>query len=234
MARRTATRVTIGLAVLALGACETILPSTGGMVGAPHANFAMGSTLNSSLKPADRLSLADAFVGAMETADERATANWSTDRAEGAVEARSAHLRNLLSDPNARVPAPAGLDVSKTLETELGEYVTRDDVVARLAPSGDAPQSGWLPAGTSVTALGQSSDWVLVAHNGRAVGYIPSDKTGPAPGRDLVLAGGPKRKPEMCRAFTQRVTVKGRTDVWVGAACARNGDWYLEDLPAGI
>ena len=197
-------------------------------------NFAVGSTLSASLSQNERQALARAFLEALSAPAPRAAVSWETGRASGAVMAGETLLRKIYADPEKTAPAPAGLEIGAAFETELGEYVARDEVPLRLAPEAIAPETGRLRGGDVFVAAGRivNGDWLLVERDGRILGYAPTSLARPRPGRPAVLAGGPRRTVELCRRFTQQITLQGREDRYDGLACREGaGQWRIQYAP---
>jgi len=216
-----------GLCAGLLAACSS-WPS-GGFGSSASVNYASGSSLGAQLAPRDREALAAAFLPAMETGAQGTPHPWSGGRARGVVIPGESMLANLKSNPNIRMPARAGLDLTHRLETELGLYVTIRNANVRTGPSTERRIAEQLSAGAGVDVVGKitGQPWMLVAVDGRIRGYVHASLLVKAPGTELELAGGPRRKPVLCRAFTQRISAYGQSDEWQGAACAYGQGWRL-------
>lgn len=229
MLSRRLTMVLLGAA--ALSACAG-LPFSDERNGAAG-DYAAGSALAGRLSGDDRRALADAFEEAMETG--RAT-RWRGGAAVGTVAPGDYALGNLLPGPTARLGlARVDLDLSAPMETELGLHALRANSNVRTGPGTDYAVIETLPAGTGVDGVGRpaGSDWMLVAIDGVARGYIFDDLLVKAPGTELELAGGPQREARLCRDFTQRVSLYSESDEWSGAACRENGVWRVQEEPPG-
>ncbi|MEM8986583.1 MAG: SH3 domain-containing protein [Pseudomonadota bacterium] len=193
-------------------------------------NYAAGSLVAPMLTNSDRAALATAFSLALSDVAESARRSWTGPRASGEVVAERFLVRNIFNDPLRATPGVSGLDLSHALETDLGAYVLKTDANIRLAPSTDGKKTMTLPSGARFTALGRvaQDEWLLVGRDGVAIGYVYEPLAGPAPGRDLVLAGGPTRTPALCREYTQTAVIGADQDLWRGAACrAGDGRWRL-------
>ena len=213
------------LAAAALSACAN-LPGTGA-IGAGAPDYAIGSSSAAQLSGADRAALAEAFVAAMDTGQTR---QWRGNRAVGVVMPRGYALANLSLDPDARIAASRGdIDLAHTVETDLGLYVLTRNSNIRTGPGTDNEVIEVLPSGAGVEVVGRVVDrnWMLIAADGVVRGYVFQDLLIKAPGTELELAGGPERRPVLCRNFTQRVNVYSVREEWRGAACRDATGWRL-------
>lgn len=219
----------IAAAALFLSACAGF-PSIGGFGGPERVNFASGSPLGAELPRRDVDILYETFVSAIETGATDTPAPWSGRAARGAVIPGGLYIAGLLPDPHELIATPPGLDIDHVFETELGLYVLTRNSNIRLGPGTDRKILEVLPSGSGVDVVGRVVDrpWMLIATDGTARGYVAQKLVVPAPGSDLVLAGGPQRRPAPCRKFTQRLQVAGRYDEWTGVACNRGDGWRLE------
>ncbi|PQA85805.1 SH3 domain-containing protein [Hyphococcus luteus] len=217
------------MAALALGACSSlsdISPFESGGV-----NYAGGSPAGDRLNGGDRDALAAAFTRAMETGSAQ---SWRGDRAVGEVTPQGYAIANLKPDPRARIAAARGdFDLAHVMETELGLYVLTRNSNIRTGPGTDNKAVEVLPSGTGVDVVGRVRDrnWMLVAVDGAVRGYVFGDLLIEAPGAELELAGGPMRRPLLCRNFTQRVNVYSERYEWEGAACNDGTGWRLAQDP---
>lgn len=213
-----------GVGALALTGCETF-SSVGG--GGGGDNFAAGSALEYRLSAGDRDALGHAFVRAMETGTAQ---NWRGRRADGVVNPGTYSVANLQENPRARIPAArADFDLSHRVETELGLYVTTRNANVRIGPGTNYTVAEMLPSGAGADVVGRVVDksWMLVAVDGVVRGYVFQDLLIKAPGTELELAGGPQRRPLLCREFAQRVEIEGVNDAWAGAACNDGAGWRV-------
>ncbi|MFQ5563729.1 MAG: SH3 domain-containing protein [Parvularculaceae bacterium] len=215
-------------AALILSACAGL--PTGGGFGPEQVNFAAGSTLGGELPGRDVEVLHDVFLTAIETGAPDEPASWSGRAARGAVIPGGYLLAGLRPDPADLLAAPPGLEITHVLETELGLYVLTRNSNVRRGPGTDRDILEVLPSGTGVDVVGRVVDrpWMLVAIDDEARGYIAQKLLIRAPGSELLLAGGPRRRPHLCREFTQRLELYGRLDEWSGVACNRGDGWRLE------
>ncbi|MCK5750754.1 MAG: SH3 domain-containing protein, partial [Oricola sp.] len=169
---------------------------------------------------------------AMETGEAQ---TWRGGRAVGAVTPANYAIANLKPDPNERIRAARGdFDLSPMMETEMGLHVLTRNSNIRTGPGTDAKAVEVLPSGTGVDVVGRVSDknWLLVAVDDVVRGYVFGDLVVEAPGSELELAGGPMRKPVLCRNFVQRVNIYSERHEWQGAACYEGGGWRLAPQPA--
>lgn len=217
------------LAVLALGACSSlsdISPFEGGAV-----NYAAGSPAGDRMSGADREALGAAFTKAMQTGEPQ---SWRGRKAVGAVTPGAYAVASLKPDPHERIEAARGdLDLTHVVETELGLYVLTRNSNIRIGPDPKAKIAEVLPSGSGVDVVGRVSDknWMLVAVNDVVRGYVYGDLLIKAPGSELELAGGPMKKPALCRNFIQRVNVFSERYEWAGAACNDGTGWRLAADP---
>lgn len=220
------------LAAVGLSACASVRQVVGGAGG--ESDFARGSALTYRLSGADREALAAAFTTAMETG---APQEWRSGRAAGAIEPEGYSLANMMENEAQRIPAARGdLDLSRMMETELGLYVLKRDGNVRIGPSTDYTIAEMLPSGTGIDVVGRvvgppGRSWVLGAVDGTVRGYISETLLIKAPGTELELAGGPRRKPVLCRDFSQRLDVSAASDEWTGAACNDGTGWRIAPPP---
>jgi len=216
------------LGAIWLGGCSS-LPSMGGFSSGGGENYAAHSTLGRQLTRGDAQILASTFLAAMD-APAGAPQGWAGKRARGAVIPGAYALANLLADPARRVSAArADLDLVHVMETDLGLYVLTRNSNVRTGPGTENKITEILPSGAGVEVVGRVADksWMLVAANDVVRGYVFQDLLIKAPGTELELAGGPQRRPLLCRAFTQRLQAYGQRDRWAGAACNDGSGWRL-------
>ncbi len=220
------------ISALALGACSS-LSSVDPFAG-DNVNFASGSPVAGQLSGADRDALSAAFVTAMETGSAQ---SWRGGRATGSVTPQGYALANLKADPAARINAARGdLDTAHMVETEMGLYVLTRNSNVRAGPGTDAKAVEVAQSGSGVDVVGRVRDknWMLIAINGVVRGYVFGDLLIKAPGSELELAGGPMRKPVLCRNFSQRINIYSQREEWTGAACNDGTGWRLAREPAPV
>lgn len=226
-------RLTIlAVGAIVLSACES-LPLIGGeFPSSGSENFSGGSRLAANLSPSDARMLDAAFVEAMELG---APKSWRGSRAAGAVTPAGWSLGNLRADPDIRTPAArANLSLDPIFETELGLYVLTRNANVRLGPGTQHGVAETLPSGAGVEIVGRTvrDDWMLVSYDGAVRGYVSENLMIKAPGTELELAGGPRRRAALCREFVQRLSLGGERDEWTGAACRDvSGGWRLAREP---
>ncbi len=213
------------IAALAISACASLSeldPFAG-----DAADFAAGAPDEIALSGRDRDALAYAFTQAMTTGKPQ---GWSGARARGVVEPLEYALANLKGDPDARIEAARGdFELNHVVETDLGLYVLTRNSNVRLGPGTHARSVEVLPSGAGVDVVGRVTDrnWMLVAADGAVRGYVFGDLLVKAPGTELELAGGPIRKPLLCRNFRQRINIYSERAEWEGAACNDGTGWRL-------
>lgn len=215
------TLVFSALGALALGACAS-LPSGGG-----SENFAANSALAPQMSGSDRRALSAAFVQAMETGETR---QWRGGNAVGFVSPGDYSFGNLLADQTRRIPViRKDIVRDETVETELGQYVLVRNSNIRLGPGTDFAKLQTLSSGEGVEGVGAviGKPWMLIAKDGVIIGYVHQNLVTKAPGTELELAGGPHRRPALCRSFSQRMNIYSSRDEWEGAACFDGVDWRL-------
>ena len=215
------------LAITALAACSS-LPKIGG---SGDVNYAAGSPAGARLSGSDRAALAEAFRAAMESGAPR---QWRGGRATGAVTPGPWSLANLKFDPDARIEAARGdFDLAHVMETDLGLYVLARNSNIRIGPGTENKIAEVLSSGSGVEVVGRviNKDWMLISADGKIRGYVFQNLLVKAPGAELELAGGPQRKPVLCRAFTQRLNIYSERAEWAGAACNDGTGWRLAREP---
>lgn len=220
----------LAFAAFTLSACSS-LPSIGGLGGGGGPNFAAGSVLSARLAAADRAALAEAFARAMESGTSE---TWRGGRATGVIEPQGYSLANLKPHPALRIPlARPDIDLRHAMETELGLHALTRNSNVRLGPGTDYEAVDTLASGTGVDVVGRVTDkpWMLVATDGAVIGYIHENLMIKAPGAELELAGGPIRRPLLCREFEQRLNIFSERDQWTGAACSDGTGWRLAAEP---
>lgn len=196
-------------------------------------NYAAASVLGAQLPSPDARALQPAFLQAVEKGAAGERFDWRGPASFGWVKAKEARVGNLKADPNDFPPIPDGLDLSETYETEQGLYALTRNANVRLGPSTDFPTREQLVSGTAVTVVGKvvGKPWMLGEADGKVVGYIHESLLIKAPGTELDLAGGPRRTAHFCRAFEQRLSYGGRSDLFAGVACNENGRWVVKARP---
>lgn len=223
--------LTVGLAI-ALAACAGA-PGADGLIGrSAGVNYAAGAALAPGLSGRDRAALGEAFVAAMNSGEMR---RWRGERAVGVVMPGGYALGNLYSDPSRLVSAARGdFDLAHVMETELGAHVLTRNSNIRTGPGTDNQITEVLPSGSGVEVVGRvvGRNWMLVAVDGAVRGYVFGDLLIQAPGSELTLAGGPVKKPVLCRRFTQRVNIYSDREEWRGTACNDGTGWRLVAGPA--
>ncbi|VAW07868.1 hypothetical protein MNBD_ALPHA05-2011 [hydrothermal vent metagenome] len=210
------------LAALMLGGCASL--SSLGLTGEEE-NFAAGSALSVKLASGDRKALGGAVIAAVESGQPQ---RWRGVRAAGVVMPGGYSIANLRPDPNARIAlARDDIDVGYVMETELGLYVLTRNSNIRIGPGTQYAIAEKLPAGSGVEIVGRLTDgtWMLAAIDGTVRGYIHKSLVIKAPGTELLLAGGPRRRPLKCREFTQRISIFSEQDEWADAACYDGVAW---------
>ncbi|MEO0879056.1 MAG: SH3 domain-containing protein [Pseudomonadota bacterium] len=210
-----------GLALIA--GCGT----SGGFAGiGGKINYAEGSALSAEMSGRDVEALYDTFLEAMEQGAAGDAARWTGASASGAVTPGPRQVGNLLADPSALIDFRPGLFLSHAYETELGEYVVTRNSNVRFGPSTETRIAEQLDSGTGVEVIGRvvGEPWMLVAIDGEIRGFVYEKLMVRRPGLELDLAGGPTRRPHLCRAFEQTIRVAGRSDRWSGVACDKAGD----------
>ncbi len=215
----------MGFIAASIAGCSTLDAVTD--FGGSRSNFAAGSAMEHQLSGRDRSALNDAFLTAMQTGE---AMPWRGGKAVGVVEPTGYALANLMAAPNGRIPTTrSDLDLTHVMETELGAYVMRRSGNMRTGPGTDNEIITELPAGAGVEVVGRiiNKPWMLVAVDGAVSGYIFQNLLIKAPGTELELAGGPERRPVLCREFTQRIEMRGRRDEWAGAACNDGTGWRV-------
>lgn len=223
-------RLVVVAAAVALAACA----SGPGLDFGGGDNYAAASSLGAELPSGDARALAPAFLQAVDKGATGERFDWRGASSFGWVKAREARVGNLKADPNDRPAIPEGLDLSESYETEQGLYALTRNANARLGASTDFPVREQLVSGTAVTVIGKvvGKPWMLVEADGAVAGYVHESLMIKAPGTELDLAGGPRRQAIFCRAYEQRLSYGGRSDLWEGVACKEDGKWVVKPRPA--
>ncbi len=222
--------VLFGALTAALGACSTL--SDLDPFDDTSANYALGAPKDLALSGRDKDALGVAFEQAIASGKPQ---GWTGSRARGVVEPLSYAIGNLKADPAALIDAARGdLDLAQVVETELGLYVLTRNSNIRTGPGSDNSAVEVLPSGTGLDVVGRvnNKNWMLVAANGVVRGYVFGDLLIKAPGSELELAGGPMRKPVLCRNFRQRINMYSDRVEWEGAACNDGTGWRIVPPPS--
>jgi len=207
---------------------------------APNANVegvTYGSSYSGSLTFSDVSYMSDAFLNTM-LGEEGTSRAWSNGRtgASGEVIAGTPFLQNVDYARGSRLRAPVGIQTNWVLEPAQGDYTATANTNLRLGASTSSSISATLDEGTVVEAVGRvrGSPWMLVARHSEAIGYMSTDFLEQREGGDVLLAGGAPREPVYCRAFEQRLSLRGgMRDQWSGIACQnRRGTWRVEGANA--
>ncbi|MEL7487511.1 MAG: SH3 domain-containing protein [Pseudomonadota bacterium] len=206
------------------GACSTTAPLVGG--DDARVNYAAGSPLGAQIDRGQARALAAAFVAAMDGGD---ATDWRDGDASGAVRPGVQKVGNLRFDPAALLDFEPGLRLSRSFETDLGEFVLTRNANVRYGPSTDYDVVETLDSGDGVEVVGRVVDapWMLIAIDQKVRGFVYEELMVRRPGSELELAGGPTRRPLLCRPFEQTMTVAGVKDQWTGVACKEEGGWRL-------
>ncbi len=204
-------------------------PGLGGAGARSAGSYASGSTLGASLSGRDVAALNEAFVEALDKTPAGGRATWSGPGASGAITPGARRAGNLRADPNELLEFRPGLKLSHLYETDLGDFVLTRNSNVRYGPSTDEKVAEVLPSGTGVEVIGRvvGEPWMLIARDGVISGFVFEDLMVRRPGTELELAGGPTRRPRLCRSFAQTLSVDGRTDRWSGVACDAGSGWVL-------
>ena len=222
-------RFLVMLSAAGLSACAS-LPQLPGMSRSSE-NYAAGSELGWRLAGSDKNALAGAFLTAIETGGEQ---RWRGRRANGVVTPGSDSLSGIFPDASERAILPgAPIDYNHVYETELGLYAVTRNANVRAGPATNAKILEVLPSGAGVDAIGRvvGAPWLLVAQTGKIRGFVHESLLIKAPGTELELAGGPHRRPVLCREFKQSIAIFSQTDAWTGAACQSGSNWRLAPEP---
>ena len=222
--------VAVCLCVAMISGCETSGPFTKG----ERVNYAASVPVGAQLTGGEQAELARAFRRAMETSETGAPQKWSMGGVRGEITPGPRQAGNLRSDATSLLTFTPGLFLSQTYETELGEYVLVRNSNIRYGPSTDYDVIEQMQSGDGVEVVGRVIDkpWMLIAVDGNIRGFIYQDLVVKRPGSELELAGGPTKRPYLCRKFEQRLTKFGQSDRWSGVACNMGNGWELVEKPA--
>ena len=221
-------RLMFGLIALALSGCVSA-----SNFGGAGANYAAGSSLSDQLGGRELSALETAFLSAMNDKQPGEEVSWRGGAASGKVIAGRHKAGNLRADPSQLIAFRPGLFLSQKYETELGEYVLTRKSNIRYGPSTETKVAEVLQSGAGVEVVGRviGEPWMLIAVDGEIRGFIFDKLLVRRPGTELTLAGGPTRRPTLCRAFTQQMRIYARSDRWSGAACLLGRNWRLLPPP---
>ena len=205
-------------------------PSFGPIGGGGSVNYAAGSNLGATLSGRDVSTLYPVFLDAMENAPTGETKRWQSGAASGTVTPGPQKVGNLRFNANELLDFRPGLKLSRNFETDLGEFVLTRNANVRAGPSTNDRAMEVLSSGTGVEVIGKvvGEPWMLISVNDRILGFVYEDLMVRRPGTELELAGGPTRRPHLCRTFEQTLNANGKTDRWSGAACDRGQGWVLQ------
>ncbi len=227
--------IIVGAALLATAlvsaGCATG-PVSGRTVSESSAAYAAGSPLGSEISRSDQVALARVFEQAVSAGAPGERFDWKGPAAFGWVTAGKRVLGDLKPVPASWPEYPEGLHIDETFETEQGLYAVTRTANVRSGPSTDFPVIDKLEAGVGVVAIGKTvgKPWLLAEVDGRVLGYLNESLAIKAPGTELDLAGGPRRRPLECRRWEQRMSVNGRSDRWEGVACDSDGRWRVFEM----
>ena len=196
-------------------------------------NYAAGSVLGAQLAPSDQRALEPVFLKAVADGEPGERFDWRAEQSFGWVKGRERVLGGLRPRGDDRPTYPKELVIDRALETEKGLYAVKSAANVRIGPSTDHAVVDKFTAGDGVDVVGKvvGAPWMLVAVDNDVVGYVHDSLLKKAPGSEFELAGGPTRKPTPCRAFEQRISLNGRSDLWRGVACFEEGEWVLTARP---
>ncbi|MCB2114405.1 MAG: SH3 domain-containing protein [Parvularculaceae bacterium] len=223
-------RISVFIAALSLCACS----GGSGFDFGGGDNYAAASVLGAEISGSDARALELAFIQAVERGAPGERFDWRGPSAFGWVKARGRCIGNLKPDPLDCPEAPEGLALDETYETEQGLYALTGKANIRLGPSTNDPVRLQLPAGSPIVVVGKvvGKPWMLAENDGEIVGYIHESLLVKAPGTELDLAGGPRRRAAACRRYEQRISYRQRSDLWEGVACNESGRWVVQSAPA--
>jgi hypothetical protein len=215
-------------AAFSLAACSG-LPGLDAVGVGGGANYAAASSLGAGLAGRDLAALAPVFEQAVENGKPGERYDWRGPAASGWVRAGDRLVGELKADAGDRPPLDPGIDIAGTFDTELGLYAVSRTANVRIGPGTEHATRGQLEAGAPVIVVGRlvGAPWMLVESKGRVVGYVHESLLVRQPGSEFTLAGGPRRKAQLCRAYEQRLVVGSQSDVFSGVACRDGRDWRL-------
>ena len=131
----------------------------------------------------------------------------------------------------AEIESPVYLDTTPMLEPIAGNYITTSNSNVRLAPEIRAPRNALVEKDTrvSVIAYEPTRRWYLIAQDNKVLGYVFADLITKIEGGDLLLAGGDRQTPRLCRELTYKMLFKtGSEDEWLNGACRQgHDDWSI-------
>lgn len=226
----------LGLVVIGLTGCLSLdfdFPQRISSRGGAHylEGAASGARYESFLDVMDRRGVEEAAWRAVNAEAARQKFDWSSSATGsfGSVQSGVVYLVNF--NAGEEIEAPLALDTTPYLEPSAGNFITTSNTNVRLSPDLKGDRAMLLPQGTSVEAVAfePRGRWYLVAHNGKVAGYIFADLLTKTEGGDLLLAGGERQQPRLCRELVYEMLFKtGKRDDWLNGACREGaGSWAV-------
>ena len=151
-----------------------------GLAGAAIGGF-IGNRIGASLDERERADLAAQSRQALSAPVDNAPVNWKSDHSDSAATLTASNTRQ--ETRTVSVVRDATVAPATDLDPIGSTYRARYATTIRLAPNGASGVVGPLANGERVEAVGRvrSAPWVMVARNGKAVGYVPTADVEPVP-----------------------------------------------------
>lgn len=213
----------------------------------------------------ERRSIADAVGMAVAMPHAPAESSWATSNGtKGTVTAGPPTLEGIVALDGGLLPVPFRLTADRPLEPVRRTARTRSNVNVRMGPDTEYERLTTISKDSAIEIVAEvsASDWVLVAQEGRALGYLygrllrdvedlddsaalesgrlPDLEDGAAQARDYslaeldqALAGAEPLVPALCRPIRQTLRrVDGWTQSWDALVCRITEDRW-EVRPMG-
>lgn len=144
---------------------------TAAMLIGAFAGGALGKSIGAKLDERDREALALQTQNVLNASQDGEVSTWTS--AHSGVSATIVPSSTQTESRTIQMKRVAAVQVTPELQVLNRTFVVTKSANMRSAPDAQAEKVGGLPAGSSFTALGKTSNnWVLVGRKGVAVGYV--------------------------------------------------------------
>lgn len=152
----------------------------GAVAGAALGGF-IGNQIGKMLDEEDQKELQEQAKQALVNQPDNTPVNWSSDRSDATAVVTAENSR--VETRQVKVVRDASVAPAGQLDLIGAKYVAKTSANVRLAPSKDADLATTLPAGSTIWAVGKVQDkpWIMVAKNGKSIGYVAASSLSPAP-----------------------------------------------------
>lgn len=152
----------------------------GVLVGAAVGGF-IGNQIGAMLDEEDQKALQAQAKQALLTQPDNSTVSWASDRSGATATVVPENSR--VETREVRVVRDAAVAPAGPLDLIGAKYVAKASAPVRLAPSAGADTASTLAKGSSIWAVGkvQNQPWIMVARNGKSIGYVDAASLSPAP-----------------------------------------------------